>query len=252
MKALLCAMALMALPSVAHAAPFMPDQFRFDILGVTWDSSGTDTFCWQCADGDPSNDMTGTVNLAPGDSIIGEWWGGHIFAITTDFGGTATTFTGLYELFAIDVRLNLWDLRTPSEGAPGDWSPNPEYPLVSVTYGQLYGAVFGYPNGFAMSWGGEINGVYLDAESWPDFLDRLPITDFQPFNVSIGAQPAYTPEIAAVPEPTTLLLLGSGLIGAEWKRRRRQIGEVAHGPRSMMSSKPILGSADVCERVTPR
>lgn len=31
----------------------------------------------------------------------------------------------------------------------------------------------------------------------------------------------YTPA-AAIPEPTTLLLLGSGLIGAEWKRRRRQ------------------------------
>lgn len=30
-----------------------------------------------------------------------------------------------------------------------------------------------------------------------------------------------TPAVSAVPEPTSILLLGSGLISAEWKRRRR-------------------------------
>ena len=49
MKALLTpalvAIALLTLPSDAHAAPFTPDLFQFDVINVAWDSSGTDTFC---------------------------------------------------------------------------------------------------------------------------------------------------------------------------------------------------------------
>ena len=46
------------------------------------------------------------------------------------------------------------------------------------------------------------------------------------FRTSISgvARATYVYEPAVVPEPTTLLLLGSGLIGAEWKRRRRLNG----------------------------
>jgi hypothetical protein len=224
MKALLCAVVLLLTPSIAAALPFTPDHFRIDVLNIAFESSGTNQFCWQCADGDPTNDLVG--EFQPISGFEGELTG-NIIGVTANFTGTATNFSGLLELLTIDVRVGLYDLRTPAEGAPGDWSPNPEYPLVSVSYGQWTGAAFSVEAGTGFLFScclseSPINGVSLSGESFPDVLHGLPAGEFQPLRVNVIEQPSYTPEITAVPEPTTLLLLGGGLIGAEWKRRRRR------------------------------
>lgn len=57
--------------------------------------------CWQCADGNPNNDLMGILNVEPGDSVEGTLATDHtppsFFGMGMSFTGTATTFEGLLE-----------------------------------------------------------------------------------------------------------------------------------------------------------
>ena len=74
--------------------------------------------------------------------------------------------------------------------------------------------------GFPVDWTQPIHWVIqTHADSFAFYDLRASAT----FDILIEgtARATYLYEPAVVPEPTTMLLLGSGLIGAEWKRRRR-------------------------------
>jgi hypothetical protein len=134
--------------------------------------------------------------------------------------GTATEFDwSLTEIATIHVRMTLYDLLVPELPAV-----NPQYPLPSVSYGDWFAYVHGHGDGFqARCCSGYVNGIALGYWSLPpDFQQTLPIVVSQIMFADRFGPSECTPEITGTPEPTTLLLLGSGLIGAEWKRRRRR------------------------------
>lgn len=200
---------LLFLPAAAQAAPFTPFFTQGELLSIQFLSSGTDSICLQCDDADATNDFRAQVQFAPTFGAFPNAlsvWGGQISFLGT----TATDLPSLNETFLLNVRLSMRDF-------------SPEYPEPSISEGSLFGFIRWAGEGLikASCCGGQINGVNFQ----PGGLNYLFPFEFgtlgrvSPIDIHGPTTANYTPGPAAVPEPTSLILLGSGLLAIARRRR---------------------------------
>jgi hypothetical protein len=219
MKALLSAVVLLTLPSIAYALPFVPTFLEATSLESRFVETGTNTTCVNCEDLDSSNDLALTLSGFSADGIDG-------FGLAGGF----VTLTGFLESIR-DVNLTIeYDLRVVSYYGGGD---TPEelaaYPLPSVVYGTVGGYLLGgnlvnVDDVLEECCAGLIGSALFQTACCPSIWSLADINDYGggiPFNGEVHwDEMPYTPEVTAVSEPTTLLLLGGGLIATRMKRLR--------------------------------
>jgi PEP-CTERM motif len=187
---------------------FTPDDFTLDIRAVFTDTN-TDTFCWACGDAIPSNDLRAVLNF-PG---LSEGWADLFVAHSglVGFEGTATNYLGLDANFNLHVKLTAAGRSLPESLV------NP-----SVSFGIIRGKLLGVDDGQALVLelsDERVGGIRFLQGFFPTpFV--LPPGGGQKllgYELHLSEQIEYTP---AVPEPTSLLLLGSALAAVALKRYR--------------------------------
>jgi hypothetical protein len=215
MRRMVFAFSLLFVASSAEALPFTPNGIEWTVLDARFLESGTDSFCAQCDDADPLNDLLATIVVYDGNASLSSdplfglgYWDGSI-----TFVGSLDALADLNLTIEIDMRV------VARETDPAEVL---DYPLPSISTGTLTGSVLGIGVGpFVVEdcCNGDIGGAQFIHYIGFAVHDIAENEGYMPIkgNVHWAGMP-YTP----VPEPTTLLLLGGGLIGAEWKRRKRQ------------------------------
>ena len=207
---------LLILPSVAHAVPFMPDQMDWTVLESRFVETGTNTACVNCEDADPLNDLTLTLEMFDGSGCCGF---STFFFGSVDFAGDLESIRDVNVNIEADIRVVTRLVNAPPEEIA-------QYPLPSVSYGTLTGFLLGANLAGCCGFdvvedccSGEVGGVTFKSPIGPSLWQIENIQDGLGFaGEASWSEAPYTPE---VPEPATLLLVGSGLLGAGWKRRRR-------------------------------
>ena len=206
----------LALPSVAYAVPFIPDTMDWTVLESRFVETGTNTACVNCEDGDPLNDLTLTLAMFDGAGCCGFF---TFFFGSVDFIGDLESIRDVNLTIDADIRVVTQLVNAPPEEIA-------QYPLPSVSYGTLTGFLLGANLtgccGFDVvedCCDSQVSGITFKSPVGPSLWQIENIQDGIGFaGEAFWSEVPYTPEI---PEPTTLLLLGSGLFGAAWKRRRR-------------------------------
>jgi hypothetical protein len=218
MRRIILAFVLMLWAAHAEASLlFTPDSFTLTFT-ATFNDTGTDTFCWQCADGDPSNDLRAVLQVIP--ELSGDWTDFIPFVMgQLNLQSTVTNFLGLEAAFGIAVTLTASGSELPQSLV------NPSV-STGVIPGSLFGVDVGDPIIFPLvleCCDGFVGGLEFRQAFFPStpFLpEEIGGVNVLEMELFFPEQIEYTPVPELVPEPTSLLLLGSAFAAAVLRGRR--------------------------------
>lgn len=190
---------------------FTPDFFTLEVRGI-FNATNTDTFCWQCGDLNPSNDLLAVFQTAP--SIGGGGWPDFLVysAGQMNLRGTATDYSGLEANLGLRFKLTAYSQSLPESLV----SP-------SVKFFTAPGRLIGVDGGEALvlecCTATTSDGIHVHDAFFPPSPYVVPpggTSDLLALEIFLPPQIEYTP----IPEPTSLLLLGSAVAAATLRRYR--------------------------------
>lgn len=191
---------------------FTPDFFTLEVRAVFTDNK-TDRFCWQCGDTNPANDLQAVLQSA---APFSESWTDFVAysAGVMDLMSTATNYDGL------DANVTLHFTLTAAGASLPESLVRP-----SFSFGIATGQLIGVNDGEALvleCCNGRFDGLIFQQAFFPPGLFTVPPNGIQrllALEVFLPNQIEYTP----VPEPTSLLLIGSALGAVALRRRVRNV-----------------------------
>jgi hypothetical protein len=208
MHRIMLSVALMLWAAHAEAGPLFTPSFFTLTFEARFNDTMTDTFCWQCTDADPSNDLQAVLQVFP--ELSGDWTDFIAYSAgSLGLQTTATNFLGLDAGFGLNVRL------TASGG---------DLPRPAVFTGFIPGRLLGVDIGDGVIFplvleccDGFVDGVEIRQAFFPSD-PFLPSPGFS--QVPLDLELLFPEQIELVPEPTSLVLFGSAAVAAVLKRRR--------------------------------
>jgi len=221
MRRIMLLLALMLASTPAQGSTLLPGELFtpdsvFVVITAPVFADGTNRFCWQCDDGIPSNDLQ---LILGGGSAFGVAGYPNFFGVASlgeiDVSGPAASFAGLNVSFSFHVTTTVTTKVNP------DHSLEP-LPQPSVAEGVLSGAVVGgRGRELFLHYSGRVDGVnFMESSINEITVPPEGMTKLFTSEVHVDEEIPYAPGAAVVPEPTSLLLLGSALAAAGLRARR--------------------------------
>ena len=219
---------LMLSSSPAHADPMLPGELFtpdavFLNVGAPLFANGSNRFCWLCSDSDPGNNLLLVLGRRTPGTFAVQGFPGFFGADSLGgiaVNGPAPSFAGLNVTFSFRVTTAITTKVNPDHSTE-------RLPRPSVAEGVVTGAVIGLPRReLELHYSGRVDGVSFQESSIDPFV--VPIEGgSKSFTAEffVDQEVPFTPgDASVIPEPMSLLLLGSGLAAAAITRRRRPGG----------------------------